>query len=599
MTMKMRLSKNKKFLAFITSLMILNTISIVILHIIVNTPDNIPPNVNINNPIQGESISGTIQINFTAIDRQWIITERQVLIDDVIVQTSSFSYTWDTTLEVDGSHSILCRAKDKTVWGDDEITVFVDNGGGTDTTSPSVTITTPTASSTVSGNITINMDATDANGISSYAIYIDGAFRSGTKSYSWDTTQESDGFHSILCEVTDPFDNTGSDIISVITNNTGEPDTTPPIVTIISPMANSTVSGTVTITMDATDAYGISSYAIYVDSIFKSATQFYSWNTTQEIDGLYTILCEAIDPSGNNGSDTISVIVNNSVIIPEPSEIFKLMTFNIKESGEALTYPDWKNVVKEENADIIMFLETGYWDDNSNAKLNQYVSEFNTYFTNEDPYIGYCTQGISYSTDGAAIMSRYPIISYNQITHVLLDNSTSYDVTHDFFDVEVNVSGTLMHVIGSHLKAMSGAVNEQRREWEQEGIINYMDNLGNLPIVYLGDLNSFSPEDWSLNTLQRGLGYGPLSMIIPPYYNPDTGGDYSSYSSIIHSWTDAHRALNPTDWGISYPSYDSRIDFIYVNQFFSSNIINSTTGDTAHALTGSDHFTVDVFINLS
>jgi len=218
---------------------------------------------------------------------------------------------------------------------------------------------------------------------------------------------------------------------------------------------------------------------------------------------------------------------------------------------------------------------------------------------NNNPYIGYCTRGILYSTDGAAIMSRYPVITYNQITHVPLDDTTSYDVTHDFFDVEVNVSGTLMHIIGSHLKAMPGSTNEQRREWEQEGIINYMDNLGDIPIVYLGDLNSFSLEDWGINTLQSGLGYGPLSMMVPPYTNPETGSDYSAYSSAIHDWTDVHRTLNPTDWGVSYPSYDSRIDFIYVNQFLSSNIINSTTGDTAHASSGSDHFSVDVFINLN
>ncbi|KKK78751.1 hypothetical protein LCGC14_2840430, partial [marine sediment metagenome] len=185
----------------------------------------------------------------------------------------------------------------------------------------------------------------------------------------------------------------------------------------------------------------------------------------------------------------------------EPSEIFKLMTFNIKESGEDIDYPDWKAVVQEENADIIMFIETGYWDDNSNAKLNQYVNEFNTYFTDEDPYIGYCTQGISYSTDGAAIMSRYPVVAYNQITHVPLDDYTSYDVTHDFYDVEVNVSGTLIYIVDSHLKALNGSQNEQIREREQEGIINYMENLGSVSIVYLGDLNSFSPEDWGLNTL--------------------------------------------------------------------------------------------------
>ena len=468
-----------------------------------------------------------------------------------------------------------------------------------DTILPNVIILSPIQDSTVSGTILIDMNATDANGISSYAIYIDGVFRSGTKFYSWDTTQESDGIHIILCEATDPFGNTGSKSITITIDNGGGADTTLPIVTILSPLANSTVSGIVTINMSATDANGISSYAIYINDVLRSGTNIYSWNITQEIDGSYTILCEAIDPSGNSGSDTISVNVNNSEIIHEPSEIFKLMTFNIKESGEDLTYPDWKDVVKEENADIIMFIETGYWDNNNDEKLNQYVYEFNIYFTDEDPYVGYGTQGISSWTDGAAIMSRYPVIAYNQVTDVILDNSTSYDVTHDFFDVEINVSGTLIHVIGSHLKAFSGANYEQKRESEQEGIINYMDNLGNIPIVYLGDLNSFSLEDWGLNTLQDGLGYGPLSMMIPPYINPDTGGDYSAFTSSIHSWTDVHRTLNPADWGITNPGYDSRIDFIYVNQALSSYIINSTTGDTAHALSGSDHLTVDVFINLN
>ena len=382
-------------------------------------------------------------------------------------------------------------------------------------------------------------------------------------------------------------------------DNGGLMDTTPPSVTIKTPADGSTVSGIITIIMEATDVNGISSYAIFIDNTFKSGTKTYYWNTKQESNGLHAITCEAIDPSGNKGSDTISIIVNNSATSYESSKIFKLMTFNIKESGEDPDYPDWKDVVKEENADIIMFIETGTWDDNSNTKLNQYVNEFNTYFVDEYPYIGYCTQGISYSTDGAAIMSRYPVIDYDQITHVPLDNGSNYDVTHDFFDVEVNVSGTLIHIVGSHLKALSGTKNEQIREWEQEGIINYMDNLGNIPLVYLGDLNSFSPEDWGLNTIQSGLGYGPLSMMIPPYINPETAGDYSQYSSTIHNWTDVHRTLNPTDWGITNPDWDSRIDFIYVNHLVSPNIINSTTGDTAHAFTGSDHFTVDVFINLS
>ena len=494
----------------LSAIIIITPLSILsVLIIVINSPDHISPLVTISTPSENEHLSGMITISFTATDRQGIIQERQIWIDNVLVQTSTYTYNWDTTQEEDGAHTISCRAKDRTVWGTADVSVIIDN-------------------------------------------------------------------------IEEP-----------------EPDGIPPNVVITSPNALSNVSGTITITIEATDANGISSYAIYIDTIPISSSNSYSWDTTQETNGSHTIHCEAKDPSDNIGSDTISVIVNNSYIPYDPSEIFKLMTFNIKESGEDLAYPDWKTVVKEENADIVMFIEAGYWDNNNNEKLNQYVNEFNAYFTDEAPYVGYCTQGISLWTDGAAIMSRYPVIAYNQITHVPLDDYTSYDVTHDFFDVEINVTGTLIHDIGSHLKAMPNSVNEQRREWEQEGIINYMDNLGNIPIAYLGDLNSFSPEDWGLNTFQSGLGYGPLSMMVSPYNNPDTGGDYSAYSSTTHSWTDVHRTLNPTDWGVTYPgTYNSRIDFIYVNQLLAPYIVNSTTGDTTHAITGSDHYTVDVYFNL-
>jgi len=90
------------------------------------------------------------------------------------------------------------------------------------------------------------------------------------------------------------------------------------------------------------------------------------------------------------------------------------MTFNIKESGEDPGYPDWKSVVQEENADIIMFIETGLWDDNADAKLNQYLIEFNSYFPQEDPYTGYA-QGASLAVSGIACFSRYSITHVTQI----------------------------------------------------------------------------------------------------------------------------------------------------------------------------------------
>ncbi|MHA1686729.1 MAG: lamin tail domain-containing protein [Candidatus Heimdallarchaeaceae archaeon] len=370
-------------------------------------------------------------------------------------------------------------------------------------------------------------------------------------------------------------------------------DTTPPTVTITSPSDGETVSGTIHITVSASDSSGINAYEIYIDGVLVASSNSYYWDTTAYSDGTHTILAKAQDNAGNWGEDTINVTVDNSGYVPPSETVIKIMEYNIEESG---INPDWKEVVKEENPDIVVFVETGTWDDDNNALLNQYVAEFNSYFVDEAPYFGYTAQDITYSTSGEAIMTRYPVLDSIQLPIVTLDDGSEYDVTHDFMVWPVNISGCVTYIIGAHLKASSGDTNEWRREREQEGILNYMDSLGDVPIIYLGDLNSFSPEDTGALAPKGDLGYGPMTMTLWPW-DPT----YGQYSSEIHNFTDAFRTLNPTEPGYTYghtnPQYESRIDYIVVNQYLSDYLINSTVGDTDHADTGSDHYCVDVFID--
>ena len=273
----------------------------------------------------------------------------------------------------------------------------------------------------------------------------------------------------------------------------------------------------------------------------------------------------------------------------------KVMTYNIEAGG---INPDWKQVVKEENPDIVVFVETGNWDDNNDQLLNQYVSEFNSYFTGEDPYVGSAARNILYDTSGEAIMSRFPIISAAQLAAVTLDDGSSWDPTHDFMVWQLDINGNTVYVIGSHLKCCSGATNENLRERAQEGIINYMDSLGDVSIIYAGDLNSFSPADTGALAPLGDLGYGPMTMTVDP-----ADPTYGRYSSTVHIYTDVFRTLNPTTPGYTYghqdPQYESRIDYIIVNRQLSDNLISSTTGDTATANTGSDHYSVDVIIDFA
>ena len=192
-------------------------------------------------------------------------------------------------------------------------------------------------------------------------------------------------------------------------NNSSDP--TPPVVTITAPAADSIVSDEVLIVTSVIDDESLHA-AIYVDNELLSGTGAYLWNTELWTNGIHTIIANVTDGGGLTGSDSIQVIVNNYV-----SQLFfdgeiKIMAYNIEESG---TNPDWLNVVKEENPDIMILVETGTWWQNSDLILRNSIDDLNDYFVDEAPYSGYCAQDITYSTSGEAILSRFPIIDFIQI----------------------------------------------------------------------------------------------------------------------------------------------------------------------------------------
>ena len=368
-------------------------------------------------------------------------------------------------------------------------------------------------------------------------------------------------------------------------------DTTAPVITVTNPINQSEVFGAVSLSFTATDNNTVARHEIHIDGEIVTVQQAYNWNTLGESDGTHTIKFRARDEAINWGEATITVEVDNSAI-PEYdfSGIFKIMAYNIEESG---INADWKEVVKEENPDILMLVETGDFDNNGNMQLMQVVEEFNDYFADELPYTGFSAQDIFFSTSGEAILSRYPVMAFNQIPSVPLDSGTGYDVTHDFVDAVIDINGTSVHFIGMHLKAGGGETNKDRRNWENEGIINYMDRLGDVPIVYLGDMNSYSPEDTV--TVDNDYGNGPMTMLVDP-----DDPVFGNFSSTVHNFTDVYRALYPAELGYTYGHQYSvllgRIDYIIVNSFFEDKLINATVGDTAHADSGADHYSVDLFV---
>lgn len=96
-------------------------------------------------------------------------------------------------------------------------------------------------------------------------------------------------------------------------------DTTAPSVSITSPANGSTVAGTINVNLSSSDNVGVTRTELFINgSLFGSSTSAaasFSWNTTAFADGVYSLEARAYDAANNIGSRTVSVTVQNAVIV--------------------------------------------------------------------------------------------------------------------------------------------------------------------------------------------------------------------------------------------------------------------------------------------
>ncbi|MBT1076187.1 Ig-like domain-containing protein, partial [Geobacter grbiciae] len=184
-----------------------------------------------------------------------------------------------------------------------------------DATAPTASITSPTNSSTVRGNASVAVAASDNVGVAKVELRINGApFATATTApyaFSWDTTTTADGSYSLEAVAYDAAGNMGkSSAVSVKVSNTL--DTIAPTVAITSPANGATVGTSATITIAASDNVGVSRIELYIDG--KLATSktgitslTYSWNTRKITTGAHTILSKAFDATGNTATTSITI----------------------------------------------------------------------------------------------------------------------------------------------------------------------------------------------------------------------------------------------------------------------------------------------------
>ena len=207
------------------------------------------------------------------------------------------------------------------------------NGGGTitDTTAPTVTVSSPGAGSSVTSPVQLSGKATDNVGVTAVRYSIDGAapvnltVTSGTSvDFSSSISTLQPGSHTISVVAVDAAGNT-SVPVSVTITLTAAPvsDTTAPTVTLSAPLAGGNVSGPLPLTGKAQDNVGVTEVRYTVDGgaptrLTVTPGQSVDFATTlyNLTPGSHTISVVAVDAAGNTSAPA-SVTVN--VTAPTPT----------------------------------------------------------------------------------------------------------------------------------------------------------------------------------------------------------------------------------------------------------------------------------------
>jgi subtilisin family serine protease len=185
------------------------------------------------------------------------------------------------------------------------------SGSPGDTTPPTVSITSPTNGSTVSGSVSVAANATDNVGVARVEFYVDGNLKNTDStlpySWSWDSTTVANGSHAISAKA---FDAAGNSALDSVTVTVANGDTTPPS-TPTSLTASAAAYNRVNLSWTAgTDNVGVTGYWIVRNgtTIASSTINSYS-DTNVSPSTTYNYQVIAYDAAGNNSGPSNTATV--------------------------------------------------------------------------------------------------------------------------------------------------------------------------------------------------------------------------------------------------------------------------------------------------
>jgi len=192
-------------------------------------------------------------------------------------------------------------------------------------TPPTISISAPIALTSVSGTVAVNTVVGNST-VAGVRFLVDGVALGAevtTPPYSinWNTLPLSNGWHAISAIARDATGNVATAKNDVVVNNDAQPspspaDASPPVISFTAPTALTSVSGSVTVTVAASDDVGVVGVQFLADGVALGAeitTPPYAinWNTLPLSNGWHAISAKARDAAGNQTTAKVDVLVGN------------------------------------------------------------------------------------------------------------------------------------------------------------------------------------------------------------------------------------------------------------------------------------------------
>ncbi len=422
-----------------------------------STSDSTAPTGNITTPVNGSTVSGTVTLQSNASDNVSVSNVQYWLMNgynntSCQLYTSPYTCSWDTTKYSNGPVTIYAEIYDASnnYTITTPINLNINNGGNSDTSPPTISITSPTNNSSVSGNVSINANASDNVSVANVAIQIDGNVvatdTSSPYSYNWDTANVTNGTHNITAIATDTSGLTATTNIQV---NVANADTTPPS-TPTGLTANATAYNNVSLSWSpSTDNIGVTGYYIVRNGVtianVSSGTTYSDSSVTGSTTYTYQVL--AYDAAGNNSALSTSANVTTPPIpdTSPPSQPTNLVANVISSSQINLSwtastdnvgvagYNIYRNGVKVASVSTNSYGDTGlsanttyqYYVIAYDAKSNLSQTSSTISATTKANVTNATLQGTVYaSTTGRGLAGATVSITINQATQNYTTTST-------------------------------------------------------------------------------------------------------------------------------------------------------------------------------